>query len=268
MTPNTTSSATPLAGRRIAITRAREQAGELREKLAALGATVLELPLVQFAAAEDPQDRDEVFAEIAGYEWIVFSSPNGVRFFFGEFFRKFRDIRALGGARIAAVGPGTAKELEALHLEVDVVPQQHVGEALVEALCAYQSMEHVKVLVVTGDRNRDVIVTGLNDAQAIVDQIAIYHTASTDLSGDNTAAEFRQGGADAILFASGSAVQSFIEQAATLALRPGAKRPLAGSLGPVTSEAMRQAKLPVDFEAAEATMDGFVAAVVKKLAAG
>lgn len=267
MTSPISSSPAPLAGRRIAITRAREQAGELREKLAALGAEVLELPLVQFSSSDDQGDRDEVFAEMASYEWVVFSSPNGVRFFFGEFFRKFRDIRALGGARLAAVGPGTAKELEALHLEVDIVPQEHVGEKLVEALCAFQSMENVKLLVVTGDRNRDVIVKGLNDAQAIVDQLVIYKTESTNLDGTDAAADFRQHGADAILFASGSAVQSFVEQAATLALRPGAKRPLAGSLGPVTSDAMRQAKLPVDFEATEATMDGFVAAIVKRFGA-
>jgi uroporphyrinogen-III synthase len=255
----------PLQGRRIVITRAREQAGELREKLAALGATVLELPLIEIVAAADAETSDEIFGAIADYQWLVFTSPNGVRFFFAEFFRRFRDIRAVGGARFAAVGPGTAQELNALHLDVDVMPQEHVGEALVEAMCAFESMDNLKVLVVTGDRNRDVVVAGLSDRLAIVDQLPVYGTENVDAGATDAAADFRQYGADAILFASGSAVESFVQQASTLAPRPGAKRPLAGSLGPVTTEVMRRVGMPVDFQADTATMDGMVAAVVKKL---
>ena len=256
----------PLSGRRIVITRAREQSAELRAKLEAHGAAVLELPLIEIVAAADAGIGDEIFSEIASYQWLVFTSPNGVRFFFAEFFRRFRDIRALGGARIAVVGPGTAGELNALHLDVDVMPQEHVGEALVEALCAFESVENLKVLVVTGDRNRDVVIKGLTDRQAIVDQLPIYATEDADAGGTDAAADFRQYGADAILFASGSAVESFVRQAAALAPRHGAKRPLAGSLGPVTSDVMRRSGLPVDFEAMEATLDGLVAAVIKTLA--
>ena len=263
--PSASSTDRPLAGRRIAVTRAREQAVELRDRLVALGATVVELPLIEVVSAVDEDIAAEVYAAVGGYEWLVFTSPNGVRFFFAEFFRRFRDIRALGGARLAAVGPGTAKELEALHLEVDVIPPQQVGEALVAALCAYESMENLKVLVVTGDRNRDTVIEGLEAARAIVDQLPVYRTGETDLSADAGAGDFRQHGAAAILFASGSAVESFVRQAATLTLRPGAQRPLTGSLGPVTTEAMRKARVPVDFEAAEATVEGLVAALVKKL---
>lgn len=256
-----------LEGRRIVITRAREQAGELRDKLAALGAAVIELPLIEIVSAADAETANEIFGDIADYQWLIFTSPNGVRFFFAEFFRRFRDIRALGGARLAVVGPGTARELNALHLDVDVMPQEHVGEALVEALCAFESMDNLRVLVVTGDRNRDAVLKGLEEHRAIVDQLPVYTTEDVEAGGTDAAADFRQHGADAILFASGSAVESFVKQASTLAPRPGAKRPLAGSLGPVTTEAMRRAGLPVDFEAGEATMDGLVAAVAKKLGA-
>lgn len=261
------SAAHPLQGRRIVITRAREQSGELRAKLAALGATVLELPLIEIVSDVDAEAGDEIFGEISSYQWMVFTSPNGVRFFFAEFFRRFRDIRALGGARLAAVGPGTAKELNAFHLDVDVMPKEHVGEALVEALCEFESIENLKVLVVTGDRNRDVVVNGLSERQAIVDQLPVYATENVEAGASDAAADFRQQGADAILFASGSAVESFVQQASTLAPRPGAKRPLAGSLGSVTSDVMRRVGMPVDFQAAEATMDGLVAAVVKHLGA-
>ena len=261
------STARPLQGRRIVITLAREQAGELHAKLAGLGATVIELPLIEIVSEVDAAVGDEIFGEIASYQWLVFTSPNGVRFFFAEFFRRFRDIRALGGARLAVVGPGPAAELNALHLDVDVMPKEHVGEALVQALAAFESLENLKVLVVTGDRNRDVVVQGLAEQQAIVDQLPVYATESVAAGASDAAADFRQYGADAILFASGSAVESFMKQASTLALRAGAKRPVAGSLGPVTSDVMRRSGLPVDFEAAEATMDGLVAAVVKRLGA-
>ena len=259
------STSRPLQGRRIVITRAREQSGELRDKLAALGAAVIELPLIEIVAAVESGVGDEIFSEIPSYQWLVFTSPNGVRFFFSEFFRRFRDIRALGGARLAVVGAGTAKELNALHLDVDVMPTEHVGEALVEALCAFESVENLKVLVVTGDRNRDVVVNGLTEQRAIVDHLPVYATEDADAGGSDAAADFRQQGADVILFASGSAVESFVKQASTLAPRPGAKRPLTGSLGPVTSNVMRRSGLPVDFEAADTTMDALVAAVVKKL---
>lgn len=262
--PTESTEGRPLQGRRIVITRAREQAGELRDKLAALGATVLELPLIEIVATGDNDTNDEVFGGIADYQWLVFTSPNGVRFFFAEFFRRFRDIRALGGARLAAVGPGTARELTAYHLDVDVMPTEHVGEALVEALCAYESMDNLKVLVVTGDRNRDVVVNGLTDRQAIVDQLPVYATEEVEAGRSDAAEQFRQHGADAILFASGSAVESFVKQASTLAPRPGARRPQAGSLGPVTSETMRRVGVPVDFEAEAATVEGLVAAVVQR----
>lgn len=261
------SAAHPLQGRRIVITRAREQAGSLRERLAGLGATVIEFPLIEVVSEVDTALGDEVFGGIASYQWVVFTSANGVRFFFAEFFRRFRDIRALGGARLAVVGPGTAAELNALHLDVDVMPKEHVGEALVQALAAFESLENLKVLVVTGDRNRDVVVQGLADQQAIVDQLPVYGTESVEAAAGAAAEDFRQYGADAILFASGSAVESFVQQASKLAPRPGATRPLAGSIGPVTTEVMKRVGMPVDFQATEATMDGLVAAVVKKLGA-
>lgn len=265
MSKKSSPSAPLLAGRRIVVTRTREQAGELRRRLEALGAEVLELPLIRVSADVDAERRDEVFAEMGCYEWIVFTSANGVRFFFAAFFEKFRDIRAVGGARFAAVGPTTARALADLHLEVEVMPTQHVGEALVEALLAHQSMDSVRVLVVTGNRNRDVVVSGLHDARAIVDQLPVYRTEATDLKGDPIAGEYRRAGADALLFTSASGVESFVAQAAALALSAKARKPKLGSIGPITSEAMREFKLPVDFEAREASLDSLVTALVAHL---
>jgi uroporphyrinogen-III synthase len=181
------------------------------------------------------------------------------------FLKAFRDLRALGVMRIACVGEATARAVRALHLEVEIWPETATAEALAEAMIATGSLDHGKVLVVTGNLNRDILVKKLEESRAIVDRIQVYENVRIDLSSDPAAEEFRQHSGDAILFASASAVQSFAAQAATLQLAPGAKRPLAGSIGPITGEAMRKAGLPVDFEAQTATLDGLVGALVEKL---
>lgn len=255
----------PLAGRRIVVTRARDQAGPLCEQLERLGAEVVALPLIRIAGAGDSTIHADVFDAMGSYEWVVFTSSNGVRHFFEAFFARFRDIRALGMVRIAAVGPATAAAIREFRLEVEVMPDNHVAEALADALIAQQTMDNVKVLVVTGDRNRDVIVRRLNDARAIVDQMPVYRTESSDLGDDAAAGDFRRHGADAILFTSSSGVRSFVDQAGVLALAPGARQPVAGSIGPVTSEAMRKTGMPIGFEAHESTIEGLVRALVAKL---
>jgi uroporphyrinogen-III synthase len=117
---------------------------------------------------------------------------------------------------------------------------------------------------VTGNRNREALIEKLEEARAIVDRLPVYKTEETDLAAHPVAGDFRARGADAILFASPSAVQSFVDQAAALKLGARAKRPLAGSIGPTTTATMQQLGLPVDFEAAEPTLDAFVAAYLGK----
>ncbi len=259
-------SSTPLSGRRIAVTRAREQASELAGKLSALGAEVIELPLIRVSKSISKESLADVLLELGSYDWIVFTSANGVRYFFEEFRRIFDDIRSLGLLRIACVGEGTAKLVRELHLKVECMPKIATAEALADELIATGSLDNAKVIVITGNLNRDTLVTKLEDARAIVDQLQVYQTEKTDLSGDPGAADFRAKGADAILFASSSAAQSFVDQAAALKLEPGAKRPLAGSIGQQTSETMKAAGIPVDFSAKEPSLDALVDAVVKKLA--
>jgi uroporphyrinogen-III synthase len=259
------SNAKPLSGRRIAVTRPPGSAGDWRSRLEAQGAEVIELPLIQVTKDVDLNTLAEVFQEFGAYEWIVFTSVNGVKYFFEEFIRVFEDIRSLGLVRIAAVGEATAAAVRDLHLRVDLQPKKATGEALVKELMAREAMDSAKVLVVTGNRNRDVVVTGLNEARAIVDQLPVYRTEETNLAADPVAGDFRAKGADVILFASPSAVQSFFDQAEALKLAPKARKPLAGSIGPTTSAAMKQLGLPVDFEAAEPSIDGLIAALAPKL---
>jgi uroporphyrinogen III methyltransferase / synthase len=256
----------PLFGRRVAITRNREQAGELRSMLEEAGAEVLELPLVSIERSINPSTRDEVFAELGSYDWLIFSSANGVKHFFETFFERFKDLRSLGFVRIAAVGKATARAIEEHRLEVEVVPERATANDLADALIATGSLDSAKVLVVCGNLGSDPLIKRLeSEGRAIVDRFEVYRTTKRDLSSEPAAEEFRQRGADAILFTSSSSARSFLDQAGSLALGPEARRPKAGSIGPSTTSAMRELKLPVDFEADDASLEALIEATAKAL---
>jgi uroporphyrinogen-III synthase len=259
------STSLPLAGRRIAVTRAREQSSELAGKLAGLGAEVIELPLITISKEIDKHVLLDVLTELGSYDWIVFTSANGVRFFFEEFFRIYDDIRALGLLRFAAVGEGTARAIATHHLKIECQPKVATSVALADALIETGSLDSAKLLVIIGNLNRAELVTKLEAAEAIVDELQVYKTEAADLTHDLAAADFRARGADAILFGSSSAVQSFADQAPALKLAPAARRPLAGSIGIQTSETMVQVGMAIDFTAKTPGLDSLVEALVKKL---
>jgi len=253
----------PLQGRRFVVTRSQGQASELSEKLEKLGAEVIGLPLISISRNVNEQTRDDVFAELASYDWIVFSSPNGVRYFFDTFFEKFDDIRSLGFIRIAAVGKSTAKEISKFYVATDLIPEEANAESLADALVATESLDSAKVLLITGNLGRDVLLKKLEEARAIVDRFEVYRTDPTDLSSDPAAKAFREQGADAILFTSSSGVKSFVDQAKDLVLSSDAIRPKTVSIGPITSASMERLGVPRNFQAKEASLDSLVEELVR-----
>tara|TARA_B100001248_G_scaffold262589_1_gene259728 strand:- start:25253 stop:26050 length:798 start_codon:yes stop_codon:yes gene_type:complete len=257
----------PLKNRRIVITRSLDQVEPLRSQLEDLGAEVIALPLIQISAHHDPATLDDIWAEIASYGWIAFTSRNGVRYFFEAFFRRFSDIRCLGPMRIACIGEGTAEALKAYYLEVDIMPEEALADKLAEAMIKTESLDNEKVLVVTGNLNRpDLVVELEGEGRAIVDTLQVYKTEKTDLSTNPVAGQFREAGADAILFTSASGVSSFRDQAASLQLKPNATQPVAVSIGPITTEAMTQAGLPAGIEAKTHSLDGICEALTEHFA--
>ena len=126
-------------------------------------------------------------------------------------------------------------------------------------------MDNLKILVVTGNLSSDLLVKKLEDERAIVDTLQVYETQKTDLSEHPAARIFREEGADAVIFASSSAVKSFVAQSENLSPGPEAMKPLGVSIGPLTSKAMRECGLPVDVEAEDASIDSMVQALCKKL---
>lgn len=258
----------PLFGRRVAITRTRDQNSELREKLETLGAEVLELPLINITKDVSKYGLVEILSELGSYDWIVFTSANGVRYFFEEFLKGFKDIRALGLLRFACIGKATAREIEKHHIRVECMPDDATGSSLAEALIETGSLDSAKVIVVTGNLNRDKLVKKLEAARAIVDRLPLYKTEKTDLENDPVADDFRQHGADAILFASSSAAESYHAQGASLKLAPGAKKPLVGSIGEQTTETLVEQGMKPDFVAAKPNLDALIASLMKHLAKG
>ncbi len=252
----------PLCGKRVVVTRTREQASELSQLLEEQGADVIELPTIRIAPPTDKRDFAEAVVDAPHYDWLIFSSPNGVRRFFQAFFAVYEDIREIGGARIAAVGPGTAAELKKYGLMVDVMPQKAVAEELIAEFDRkgdeFGGVANVTMLWVHGEQARRVIYDELMKRQAIVDECLAYSTVSETEDSAGAQARLREEGADIITFTSSSTVRHFM--ALKLPLPQGCR---IASIGPVTTATLAEFGLKPDIEAAAHTIPSLVEAVLK-----
>ena len=255
----------PLLGKRVVITRAQKQAGTLREKLEVLGADVLEIPLIQIQPDTVKERMAEIFADIAQYDWILFTSSNGVRYFFDYFHKAYKDIRCLGPMQIGAIGKATAEEIARNRLQIDVQPEKVLSEELTKALLKKENIENLKVLVITGNRNSPKLVeTLMLKGKAIVDQLQVYRTDLADPTDTWEAQSFLTEGADAVLFTSSSTVLSYAQHLAE-DLKETAKSPLHLSIGPKTSKTLEEQNLSVSGQAEESNLDSLVALLCEKL---
>lgn len=248
----------PLSGKRIVVTRTRRQASELSSKLMELGADVLEIPTIRTVPPKDLLAFGELVQYSHSYDWIVFTSPNGVNAFFEMFYKLYDDAREIGGPRIAAVGPATAKRIREFHLKVDLQPDEAIGERLADALNAEGSVENLKILLVRPEVARDVVFTRLSKLGAIVDEAIAYRTEpeTEDPTGD--VKRFEELGADMVTFTSSSTAENF----AAMKL-PLPKNMVFASIGPITSTTMKKLGYSVDVQAKEHDVSGLVAAICK-----
>lgn len=254
----------PLFGRKIVLTRSVGQVSTFREKLELLGADVMELPLIKILPSEDKKLIAEVFAGIATYEWAVFTSVNGAREFMRLFFLAYGDIRSFGPMRLACVGEATAKVFRDHCLEVELIPEKSTAEDLAKELVASDSLDSANVLVVTGNRNREMLVQMLEDVgHAIVDTLPIYETDFEDVANAADFEKFCSNGADAIIFTSSSTALSFVEQEEDLKLSDEACKPLLCSFGPETSKTLEENQLPVDLECDHPGIDNMIQKLVE-----
>ena len=246
----------PLFGKRIVVTRTRQQAGGLSAALRRLGADVFEIPTIRIVPPKELLEFGQLVQDAHSYDWIVFTSPNGVNAFFEMFYKIFDDAREIGGARIAAIGPATAARVRDFHLHVDLQPEEFVAEGVVRAFQKDGSVENLKILLARAENARDVLPKELARLGAIVDEAIAYRTVpeTEDVSGAQ--ARFREEGADLITFTSSSTVENF------LALKlPWPSAMKTASIGPITSKTMRDNGLKVNVEAKQYDIPGLTQAI-------
>jgi uroporphyrinogen III methyltransferase / synthase len=242
----------PLAGVSVAVTRARAQASGLATRLQGLGAAVIETPAIRIS----PLDVE--LPDLSRYDLMCLTSPNGVRLLFERMAERGMDARALAGARIAAIGPGTARALSERGLIADVVPERFVAEGLIEALA---DVPVSRALVARASEARDVLPDALRERGTEVDVVALYETVAETLSAADVSA---LAAADYVTFTSSSTVRFLFEAI-------GGRGELTArtvSIGPVTSAALRQRGLEPDVEAGRHDIDGVVDALVADVCDG
>jgi len=248
----------PLLGKRIVVTRTRPQAGQMSKQLADLGADVMELPTIRIEYPDDKELFAELVASVHEYDWVVFTSPNGVEKFFEGFFSIYDDARSIGGIRIAAVGPGTKRKINEYHLGVDLMPEKHVAEEVVKTFAKEQSVDNQRILWVRPADARPVVSDGLTSLGAIVDDCIAYKTVMETEDPTGAVKEFTENGADIVTFASASAAENF--KALDLAWPKNCR---IASIGPVTSTALAGMGMVPEIEAREHNIPGLVEAIVE-----
>jgi uroporphyrinogen III methyltransferase/synthase len=240
----------PLDGKTVVVTRARAQASELSVRLRALGATVVEAPAIRIV----PLDGNA--PDLGEYDLVCLTSANGVELLFERLAADGQDARAFADATVAAIGPGTARALRAHGIEADIVPKRFVAEGLVEAL---RDVPVTRALVARAKDARDVLPDALRERGAAVDVVALYETVAEPVDGATLEAARA---ADYVTFTSSSTVRFFL---ATSAAREAVANARAVSIGPVTSESLREHGIEPAVEAQDHDIDGVVEALLAAL---
>ena len=253
--------ARPLFGRRVLVTRPREQARELVDRLTMLGADAIEAPLIRIEPPDDPGPLLDAAAAPDAFDWIVFTSVNAVDAFMKALLDGERDVRMLKGPRLCAVGAGTAEKLARYGIKVDLVPGEFRAEALVSAITAAGPVAGAHVLLPRADIGRDVVADQLRRAGAVVTEVIAYRTVLDDAprEGDpDVYGLLLERRIDVVTFASPSAVRSFVKIHGAEPATDLLKQTVVAVIGPVTAEAARQHGILVTIQPSAHTIAALV----------
>ncbi len=250
--------ARPLFGRRIVLTRPEGQADASISLFREAGAAALSLPAIAIVPPADPEPLRRAATNLGSYDWVVFTSANGVRALLGALAEQGKDARAFGKSRVACIGPETARTLASAMLRADLVPREHVGEGLAHELLAAIGPGPAKVLIPRAKVARDVVPAALVAAGHDVSVVAAYETEPAEASASRAQDLFAAGAVDAVLFSSSSTATHFVSFVGKEAL---AKVTVA-SIGPVTSKTLEDLGVRVDVTAKVFTMQGLQEALV------
>ena len=250
----------PLFGKRILVTRARSQASKLTAKLENLGAEVIEVPAITIT---DPVDLyaalDQAIGQLQDYHWVMFTSANGVKHFFARLLQAGKDARALGYAKIAAIGSATAAELKKYGLVADVVPGEYRAEGIIEAMKG-KLPPHAKILLPRAEEAREILPEKLREMGAEVGVVSAYRTVCAAADGEALTSELNEGRIDMVTFTSSSTVKNLVNIIGSADLLNGVKT---ACIGPVTADTAKSLGIEPDIIAKEYTIDGLVEAICK-----
>jgi uroporphyrinogen III methyltransferase/synthase len=254
----------PLFGKRVLVTRPREQAPELVDRLAALGAESIEAPMIRMAPPDDPDPLLRAAASPEEFDWIIFTSANAVDAFMTALLDGERDVRALKGPRICTSGTATADKLTSYGIKVDLIPREFRADAVVASLLALGSMAGVRVLLPRADIGREVIGEQLREAGAIVTEVVAYRTILEDAQreGDpDIYGMLLDGRIDVATFTSPSAIRNFAKIHGADQVADLLKNTVVATIGPVTADAARQLGIPVTIQPKTYTVPALVDAI-------
>ncbi len=254
----------PLAGQRIVVTRAREQASVLSEQLRAAGAEPIEYPVIGFAPPDDWTPLEQALTTIELYDWVIFTSVNGVRFAIDRMHQLDIDISRLASRRVGAIGPATAAELERAGIRPTFVPSEFVAEAVIAQI---GDIAGKRVLLPRADIAREALADGLGAKGATVDNVVAYRTVLGDAETD-VVQQLRSRRIDAVTFTSSSTVRNFFDRLEQSGMPKGEARALledvtVAAIGPITARTARHYGLEVAIEADKYTIDGLVGALIE-----
>lgn len=245
----------PLFGQTVLVTRPEQQAGVLHDCLAELGANVLIQPAIEISPPADWTPVDHALSQLAQFDWLVFSSANGVEFFFQRLLHHGHDLRSVGHVKLAAIGPKTAEALFAYHLTADVQPAEFRAEALAGELINQAAGK--RFLYPHASRGRVVLQQELIAAGAAVEEIVVYHSTDVTRADDTVSRQLRGGEIEWITVTSSAIARSLVNL-----FGDDLRKSKLASISPVTSEAIRAAGYEPSVEAKEYTMEGIVAAIL------
>lgn len=256
----------PLWGKKILVTRAREQASELAQSLRRLGAQAVEFPTISVGPPSDWRELDEAISCLGEYDWLILTSPNGVRFFLDRLFQSGKDCRALGHVLIAAMGTGTARALEQRGLRTDLIPEEFRAEALAQALCG-QAAEGKRFLLARAEQARDVLPETLRRLGGRVKVVSAYKTLVCRDMDSRAGQLLRERKLDAVTFTSSSTVTNLAHL-----LGDKLSELMAGvtvaCIGPITAGTARKLGLTPHIVASRYTIEGLVEALAAHFGAG
>lgn len=249
----------PMYGRRVVVTRARAQASDFVAALERLGAEVIVFPMIRIVDPRDPAPLVEAVRRIGSYDWVVLTSVNGVDRFWSVLESEGLDARALGGVKVACVGPATAAALELHGIHPDLVPGRYDAESLVEALVERGGrLGGARILLPVAAGARTVLEEGLSAHGAIVERVEAYRTEPDAAGARELRERLDAGEVDVITFTSPSTIENFVA-----AVGRNVGRAVVAVIGPVTAEAARRRGLPVDVVAPDHTIPGLLQALLR-----